>query len=177
MAETVYPEEFLKYWERLKKRQDRWNKNSSLSQSEEYEKWLSKKKLDYSIGQPEASGNQKIEDWFNNAITGDRDFNRQLALQQMQQDFNSAEAALAHKRQVNIAQNSTLWQAEQLKQIGINPAWAIAGGGGATPAITTAPTATSQAGNATPSGQQATQALTTFVQLVVTAARLAILKK
>lgn len=119
----------------------------------------------------------KVDGYVNNALTGDRDYDRQVALQQMQQDFNSAEAAKAYQRQLHIAQNSTKWQAEQLRQLGVNPAWAIAGGGGSNATVSTAPTATSQAGNASPSGQQATQALTTFVQLVVTAARLAILKK
>lgn len=121
--------------------------------------------------------NNPFGSWLDNSLTGDRDFQRQVALQQMQQDFNSAEAALAYKRQVNTARNSTLWQAEQLRQLGVNPAWAIAGGGGSSPTVSTAPTATSQAGNASPSGQQATQTLNAFAQLVVTAARLAILKK
>lgn len=119
----------------------------------------------------------QFSSYFDNALTGDRDYERQVALQQMQQDFNSAEAAKAYQRQLHIAQNSTKWQAEQLRQLGVNPAWAIAGGGGSNATVSTAPTATSQAGNASPSGQQATQALTTFAQLVVTAARLAILKK
>lgn len=116
----------------------------------------------------------KFSSWFDNALTGDRDFQRQVALQQMQQDFNSAEAAKAFQRQLTIAQNSTKWQAEQLKQLGVNPAWAIAGGGGSNPSIATAPTATSQAGNASSSGSQFGGALNTFAQLVITAARLAV---
>lgn len=112
--------------------------------------------------------------WFNNALTGQRDFNRQVALQQMQQDFNSAEAVKAYQRQLNIAQNSTKWQAEQLHQLGVNPAWAIAGGGGSSSSIATAPTATSQAGSASASGSQFGAAMSTLGQLVMTAAKLAI---
>lgn len=121
-----------------------------------------------------SSSDNPVGSWLDNALTGDRDFQRQVALQQMQQDFNSAEAAKAFQRQLTIAQNSTKWQAEQLKQLGVNPAWAIAGGGGSSPAITTAPTATSQAGNASISGSQFAGALSTLGQLVITAARLAV---
>ena len=113
--------------------------------------------------------------WLNNSLTGDRDFARQLYLQENQQQFNSAEAAKAFERQVTMAQNSSLWQADQLRQLGVNPAFAIAGAGGhgLNNAVSTAPTATSAANSAGTSGAQFGATLASLGQLVLNAASLA----
>lgn len=116
-----------------------------------------------------------LSSWFRNALTGDRDFARQVYLQTHQQQFNSAEAAKAFERQITLAQNSTLWQAEQLRQLGVNPAWAIAGNGGhgLNGTVSTAPTATSAANSAGTSGAQFGATLASLGQLVINAASLA----
>lgn len=113
--------------------------------------------------------------WLSNSLTGDRDFARQLYLQEHQQQFNSAEAAKAFERQVTMAQNSSLWQAEQLRQLGVNPAFAIAGAGGhgLNNAVSAAPTATSAANSAGTSGAQFGATLASLGQLVINAASLA----
>lgn len=113
--------------------------------------------------------------WFSNSLTGDRDFARQLYLQEHQQQFNSAEAAKAFERQVTMVQNSSLWQAEQLRQLGVNPAFAIAGAGGhgLNNSVSAAPTATSAANSAGTSGAQFGATLASLGQLVINAASLA----
>lgn len=111
-----------------------------------------------------------VAQWANNALTGQLDFDRQMELQNDAQEFNSAEAKLAYEREVEAAKNSTLWQADQYRALGINPAWAMTGGGQASTASVSAPAAKSNVGVASKSGGQVTGLVTGLANVLLTAA-------
>lgn len=111
-----------------------------------------------SLGASTTNHNGSIEsyvvDWFKNAFSGDRDYNRQMELQKQAQSFNAQEAQKARDFEERMSNTSYQRAVADMVSAGFAPALLSNQGGASTPHGVSA---SSAVGNAGKSGQGASQ--------------------
>lgn len=100
---------------------------------------------------------ENIKSWFNNALTGQRDYNRQKELMSLEMAYNSREAQKVRDFEERMANSSYQRVVNDLVKAGLNPGVAFSQGGASTPSVSAAHIGSHNAGV---SGQQFTNLLT-----------------
>lgn len=92
------------------------------------------------------SGN-KFSSWFDNLLTGQRDYDRQVSLQQAANDFNKSEAQVQRDFEERLSNTSYQRAVADMRKAGLNPALMYGSASGAsTPSGAVAHASTPSAG-------------------------------
>lgn len=112
----------------------------------------------------------KFGDWFDNLITGQRDFDRNKELQDIANKFSATEARKARDFSERMSNTAYQRAVKDMKAAGLNPALLYSSAGVAsTPATSAAHSASASAGN---SSQALTSLIGTVGQLILGGVRL-----
>lgn len=112
----------------------------------------------------------KFGDWFDNLLTGQRDYNRNKELQSVANQFSATEAQKARDFSERMSNTAYRRAVADMKAAGLNPALLYSSGGVAsTPATSAAHSASASAGN---SSQALTSLIGTVGQLILGGVRL-----
>lgn len=106
-------------------------------------------------GSTKSTTPQDYADYWNNAFTGSLDYDRLNEMWQKAADYNTAAVKEQREYQAQREDTAVLRYAEQLKQLGINPALAVGNAAGASGGTAASMSAAAPLG----SGQQGTQLL------------------
>lgn len=119
---------------------------------------------------PSSSGFSKLGSWVDNALTGQRDYDRQLALMGMEQAFNAEEAQKQRDFEERMRKSSYQDAVADLRAAGLNPYLAYGQGGAVVPSGQSASVGSHGYGG---SGQQLASLLGFVARLVATGAQAA----